>query len=193
LTLILPSSFCPSFPSLALVSFLSSFLLSIMHLSLTHSMMLLVSNLNITPQGEVLKLKYQFKQSKLDSLRRNIQFGPEPTDLPVWSWETFQKRVEEGEPLMVIDDIVHDLKNFFDEVSSLFVFSLFLIQASMHFCLFLFFFLFFFFQHPGGAEILRPKIGKDATVAFNGGVQRHSKAARNLASLMRVAVLEKKN
>jgi stearoyl-CoA desaturase (delta-9 desaturase) len=38
---------------------------------------------------------------------------------------------------------------------------------------------------------LKPKIGKDATIAFNGGVQRHSKAARNLAAFMRVAVIEK--
>ena len=48
----------------------------------------------------------------------------------------------------------------------------------------------FFEKHPGGDEILRPKIGKDATIAFNGGVQRHSKAARNLAALLRVAVVK---
>ena len=45
-------------------------------------------------------------------------------------------------------------------------------------------------KHPGGAEVMRPKIGKDATIAFNGGVQRHSKAARNLAALLRVAVVK---
>jgi len=48
----------------------------------------------------------------------------------------------------------------------------------------------FFEAHPGGAEVLKPKIGKDATIAFNGGVQRHSKAARNQAAFMRVAVVE---
>lgn len=36
-----------------------------------------------------------------------------------------------------------------------------------------------------------PKIGKDATIAFNGGVQRHSKAARNLAAFLRVATIER--
>jgi stearoyl-CoA desaturase (Delta-9 desaturase) len=47
----------------------------------------------------------------------------------------------------------------------------------------------FLAQHPGGAEVMLPKVGKDATIAFNGGVQRHSKAARNLAALLRVAVV----
>ncbi|KJE91359.1 hypothetical protein CAOG_02503 [Capsaspora owczarzaki ATCC 30864] len=44
-------------------------------------------------------------------------------------------------------------------------------------------------EHPGGTAILTPKVGKDITIAFNGGVQRHSKAARNLAALMRVGRL----
>lgn len=48
----------------------------------------------------------------------------------------------------------------------------------------------FFDKHPGGPEVLQPKLGKDATIAFNGGVQRHSKAARNLAIFMRIAYVD---
>lgn len=44
-------------------------------------------------------------------------------------------------------------------------------------------------EHPGGQNILLSRIGKDATIAFNGGVYRHSKAARNIAALLRVARL----
>lgn len=44
-------------------------------------------------------------------------------------------------------------------------------------------------DHPGGARIIESRIGKDATLAFNGTVYRHSKAARNVAALMRVAKL----
>jgi len=47
----------------------------------------------------------------------------------------------------------------------------------------------FIYHHPGGIKILEPRIGKDASVAFNGGVYRHSKAARNLAATMRVSKL----
>ncbi|KCV72231.1 hypothetical protein H696_01631 [Fonticula alba] len=47
----------------------------------------------------------------------------------------------------------------------------------------------FFDKHPGGAEVLVDKVGKDTTIAFNGGVQRHSKAARNLLTQMRIARL----
>jgi stearoyl-CoA desaturase (delta-9 desaturase) len=46
-------------------------------------------------------------------------------------------------------------------------------------------------NHPGGIKILEGKIGKDATMAFNGSVYRHSKAARNIAAMLRVSRLPK--
>ncbi|KAE8232346.1 hypothetical protein CF326_g2629 [Tilletia indica] len=45
-------------------------------------------------------------------------------------------------------------------------------------------------QHPGGQHLLKAKIGKDATTAFNGGIYDHSNAAHNLLSMMRVGVLD---
>ncbi|ODV87419.1 hypothetical protein CANARDRAFT_26819 [[Candida] arabinofermentans NRRL YB-2248] len=44
-------------------------------------------------------------------------------------------------------------------------------------------------EHPGGAALIRTSYGKDASVAFNGGVYAHSNAAHNLLSTMRVAVI----
>ncbi|KAJ5827301.1 hypothetical protein N7447_004064 [Penicillium robsamsonii] len=44
-------------------------------------------------------------------------------------------------------------------------------------------------EHPGGSSILRSFIGKDGSAAFNGGVYSHSKVARNILSMMRVANL----
>eukprot|EP00026_Physarum_polycephalum_P005091 Phypoly_transcript_05119.p1 GENE.Phypoly_transcript_05119~~Phypoly_transcript_05119.p1 ORF type:complete len:599 (+),score=47.52 Phypoly_transcript_05119:245-1798(+) len=38
----------------------------------------------------------------------------------------------------------------------------------------------FFMEHPGGTKILEQFYGKDATDAFNGGVYKHSNAARNI-------------
>jgi len=47
----------------------------------------------------------------------------------------------------------------------------------------------FIYLHPGGIKILDARIGKDATIAFNGGLYRHSKAARNMLATLRVSKL----
>lgn len=47
----------------------------------------------------------------------------------------------------------------------------------------------FIHDHPGGVALVEASIGKDATQAFNGAVYRHSNAARNLLSTMRVAII----
>ncbi|QPG73565.1 hypothetical protein FOA43_000877 [Brettanomyces nanus] len=48
----------------------------------------------------------------------------------------------------------------------------------------------FLSDHPGGPALLRTSFGKDATVAFNGGVYAHSNAAHNLLATMRIAVIK---
>eukprot|EP00842_Homolaphlyctis_polyrhiza_P006443 jgi/Hompol1/67/HPOL_003133-RA len=45
-------------------------------------------------------------------------------------------------------------------------------------------------QHPGGRGFLKSSVGKDVSTAFNGGVYDHHNAARNLASMMRIAILD---
>lgn len=42
-------------------------------------------------------------------------------------------------------------------------------------------------QHPGGQEILQEFIGRDATLAFSGGLNHHSQAARLIAMKHRIA------
>ena len=44
-------------------------------------------------------------------------------------------------------------------------------------------------EHPGGRAMITAGVGKDATAMFNGGVYRHSNAAHNLLSTMRVGVI----
>ncbi|THV00429.1 delta 9-fatty acid desaturase protein [Dendrothele bispora CBS 962.96] len=44
-------------------------------------------------------------------------------------------------------------------------------------------------RHPGGVTVLAQNSGKDMTAAFFGGVYRHSNAAHNLLSMMRVGIL----
>ena len=48
----------------------------------------------------------------------------------------------------------------------------------------------FMHSHPGGPKILQFWNGRDATRAFNGEVYKHSKAARNLLTNLRVAILK---
>ena len=44
-------------------------------------------------------------------------------------------------------------------------------------------------DHPGGKAMITSGLGKDATAMFNGGVYKHSNAAHNLLSTMRVGVV----
>ncbi|KAI0766183.1 fatty acid desaturase-domain-containing protein [Trametes elegans] len=44
-------------------------------------------------------------------------------------------------------------------------------------------------KHPGGENMVRCLLGKDATAAFCGGVYEHSNAAHNLLAMMRVGIV----
>lgn len=44
-------------------------------------------------------------------------------------------------------------------------------------------------EHPAGAAIIKPYLGKDASAAFNGTVYNHSNAARNIINTLRVGKL----
>src|SRR4051794_39693632 len=98
------------------------------------------------------------KQRKLDRIKTKLNFGADENSLPVMNWKTIDEKIAKGEQLVVIDGLIHDVKNFIRD-------------------------------HPGGEKILKSRIGKDATVAFNGGAYRHSKAARNIAAVFRIAKL----
>ena len=47
-------------------------------------------------------------------------------------------------------------------------------------------------KHPGGDKILKAYYGKDASHAFNGGLNYHTSAATNASKMMRIAKLEDK-
>jgi len=66
----------------------------------------------------------QKKQAELDDIRSRVTFGPAPQSLPGWSLEVFEKKVAEGGALLIIDNIVHDIGSFYDEVSFLSCFQI---------------------------------------------------------------------
>lgn len=101
----------------------------------------------------------QQKQKKLDEMRSKLNWGPQLSDLPIWSKEKFNEEAANRKGLIIISGIVHDCSSFITE-------------------------------HPGGQALVRTSFGKDATVAFNGGVYAHSNAAHNLLATLRVAVIQ---
>ena len=48
----------------------------------------------------------------------------------------------------------------------------------------------FISQHPGGEGLLRGQLGKDATKSFYGNLNNHSRSARQLMKMLRVARIE---
>lgn len=70
-----------------------------------------------TPYDQILRVRIQKKQAELDDIRSRVNFGPAPQSLPVWSLEDFEKKVAEGGALLIIDNMVHDIGSFYDEVS----------------------------------------------------------------------------
>ncbi|KAL1921875.1 uncharacterized protein VTP21DRAFT_10517 [Calcarisporiella thermophila] len=120
----------------------------------------LTSDLKRFPENEVVKGRLNMKQKKLDRQKSKVDWGVPIRDLPVISFEEFQRLCkQEKRSLILIEGVVHDVSEFIDE-------------------------------HPGGRQIMQYGIGKDMTAAFNGGVYNHLNAARNLMAKMRVAVVE---
>ena len=119
-------------------------------------------DLKRTEPREIALALDQTAQVDLERRKSEIDFGPSTSNLPLWTKQEFDERIAQGQKLIILDDLAHDVSSFLSD-------------------------------HPGGPEILLSKLGRDATIAFNGGVQRHSKAARNLAAMLRVARIQKIN
>lgn len=122
----------------------------------------LASELKTFPDNEVRKGALNMKLKALNKERETIAWAKDSNDLPVLTWDEFQKEHKEsGRKLIAIGGFIHDVTDFLEGD-----------------------------QHPGGYGIIRHRLGRDATAAFNGGVYDHSNAAHNLLSMMRVGVLD---
>jgi len=119
----------------------------------------LAYNLQRFPHNEIEKGRLQQRQKKLDRERGLLNWGTPVQQLPVMSFEEFERACEEdGQKLVLVAGIAHDISSFIK-------------------------------QHPGGEALIKSGLKKDMTGAFNGGVYDHSNAAHNLLSTMRVAVV----
>jgi len=120
----------------------------------------LASELKTFPDNEIRKGVYNMKLKVLAREKSTIAWPKSSNDLPVISWDQFQQEHKTSGKSLIA------VGGFIHDVTD------------------------FVEEHPGGYGVIRHRLGKDATTAFNGGVYDHSNAAHNLLSMLRVGVLE---
>ncbi|KAG0303236.1 hypothetical protein BGZ97_001994 [Linnemannia gamsii] len=118
------------------------------------------SHLKTFPENEVRKGQLQMIEKRVLEKKTKLQWGTPIADLPVMSFEDYRHACKNDNKKWIL------LEGVVYDVAE------------------------FMSEHPGGEKYLKMGIGKDMTAAFNGGMYDHSNAARNLLSLMRVAVIE---
>jgi len=119
----------------------------------------LAYDLKSFPHNEIMKGTIQMQEKKLAEVRKNLNWGCPIAELPAISWDEYQSLCKKEGKKWVL------IEGIVYDVSK------------------------FMPDHPGGMNYLINAIGKDMTVAFNGGVYDHSNGARNLLSTLRVAVV----
>jgi stearoyl-CoA desaturase (delta-9 desaturase) len=72
----------------------------------------LTYNLHQIADSEIKKARIQMKQRTLDNEKAKVHFGKNFENLPEVSWTQFQERVQQGEQLVVLENVVMDIKNF---------------------------------------------------------------------------------
>ncbi|KAF9582569.1 hypothetical protein BGW38_000050 [Lunasporangiospora selenospora] len=118
------------------------------------------SHLKTFPENEVRKGELHMIEKRVLEKKQKLLWGTPISDLPALSFEEFVHACKIDNKKWIL------LEGVVYDVTN------------------------FMTEHPGGEKYIKMGIGKDMTAAFNGGMYDHSNAARNLLSLMRVAVVE---
>lgn len=114
-----------------------------------------------SPENEIQKAKTNMQLFKIHKLQDKLDWGVDPNTLPAISYSDYNKAVT-------------------DEGKEWFVIDDLVLDVAP-----------FKESHPGGAKILRAFYGKDATKAFHGGLNIHSKAANTMLAMFRVAKIDR--
>jgi len=120
-----------------------------------------VPKLSRAPDSEIRKAMVNMEIIKAQEKRNLYDWGVDSSLLPVMTYEQYKQKQEQEGKEWVLVD------EFVLDVSS------------------------FTNDHPGGAKVLKNYYGKDATKAFHGGLNDHTKAANTMAAMFRVARVEK--
>ncbi|CAL1709075.1 unnamed protein product [Somion occarium] len=74
----------------------------------------LATHLKVFPDNEVKKGQLTMQLKKLRETQDVLNWAPDPSDLPVISWESFEQQSLKR-PLVVVAGFIHDLSSFLDE------------------------------------------------------------------------------
>lgn len=121
-------------------------------------------NLKVFPKNEIKRGVLYMREKKLEEMKRAVVAPKGKAALPSMTWSEYVSAVKsEGKSLLLVDGFVHDVAAFMP-------------------------------SHPGGEALLRAYSGRDATMVFGGKttpvIYKHSHAAWNLLSNMRVATID---
>jgi stearoyl-CoA desaturase (delta-9 desaturase) len=121
-------------------------------------------NLKVFPKNEIKRGVLYMKEKKLAELKLETVAPIGKEILPKWNWIEIKEKITNDKMMLVIvNGYVHDVSAFAP-------------------------------THPGGYALLQSYVGKDATKVFLGKtnpiVYKHSHAAENLLSNMRVATVD---
>jgi len=75
----------------------------------------LVYDLKTFSNNEVQKGIVQMAQKKIDSKKENIYWGAKREELPLMDKQEFDSLIEQGKKLIIINDFVHDVKDFLND------------------------------------------------------------------------------
>ncbi|KAJ3081839.1 hypothetical protein HDU99_004509, partial [Rhizoclosmatium hyalinum] len=125
----------------------------------------LASNLYVYPQNEISKARVSTAMSKLEEKKAKLDWGPKEESLPL---------ISSSKDVAAVSQLVgHEewmvLDGFILDVSK------------------------FRSAHPGGEKLIDGYMKKDATKAFYGMLNNHSKSARTMVEMLRVAKVASEN
>ncbi|TPX75106.1 hypothetical protein CcCBS67573_g03621 [Chytriomyces confervae] len=120
----------------------------------------LASNLYTYPENEINKARVTTMEALAREARKKLDWGPSVDSLPILSWNV------ESISQSVGHDVWIGLDGFVLDVRA------------------------FRSEHPGGQKVVDIYLRKNATKAFYGVLNNHSKSARSMVEMLRVARIE---
>ena len=72
-------------------------------------------DLKTIPAEEVKKARIQMQQRLIDNEKAKLKYGKKYQNLPEMTMEEFNKRITKGDCLVIINNVVHDVKTFVHE------------------------------------------------------------------------------